>query len=188
LRSNPFAALLSYSKMEFFIWEEIKMERTAKRVVGVYKSEQEAIAAVEDLETQGYATRDISIMGRDSREVDTVTEETDTEVVDGITTGALTGGALGGLTGLLAGAGALAIPGIGPIVAAGPIAAVLTGAVTGAGVGGLTGALVGIGIPKEEAKYYSNSVKEGKILVLVDEKEKFGRNREQKPPLSGRIL
>jgi mevalonate kinase len=188
LRSNPFAALLSYSKMEFFIWEEIKMERTAKRVVGVYKSEQEAIAAVEDLKTQGYATRDISIMGRDSREVDTVTEETDTEVVDGITTGALTGGALGGLTGLLAGAGALAIPGIGPIVAAGPIAAVLTGAVTGAGVGGLTGALVGIGIPKEEAKYYSNSVKEGKILVLVDEKEKFGRNREQKPPLSGRIL
>jgi uncharacterized membrane protein len=188
LRSNPFAALLSYSKMEFFIGEEIKMERTAKRVVGVYKSEQEAIAAVEDLKTQGYATRDISIMGRDSREVDTVTEETDTEVVDGITTGALTGGALGGLTGLLAGAGALAIPGIGPIVAAGPIAAVLTGAVTGAGVGGLTGALVGIGIPKEEAKYYSNSVKEGKILVLVDEKEKFGRNREQKPPLSGRIL
>jgi len=164
------------------------MERTAKRVVGVYKSEQEAIAAVEDLKTQGYATRDISIMGRDSREVDTVTEETDTEVVDGITTGALTGGALGGLTGLLAGAGALAIPGIGPIVAAGPITAVLTGAVTGAGVGGLTGALVGIGIPKEEAKYYSNSVKEGKILVLVDEKEKFGRNREQKPPLSGRIL
>jgi len=164
------------------------MERTAKRVVGVYKSEQEAIAAVEDLKTQGYATRDISIMGRDSREVDTVTEETDTEVVDGITTGALTGGALGGLTGLLAGAGALAIPGIGPIVAAGPIASVLTGAVTGAGVGGLTGALVGIGIPKEEAEYYSNSVKEGKILVLVDEKEKFGRNREQKPPLSGRIL
>ncbi|MBE2978583.1 general stress protein [Priestia megaterium] len=164
------------------------MERTAKRVVGVYKSEQEAIAAVEDLKTQGYATRDISIMGRDSREVDTVTEETDTEVVDGITTGALTGGALGGLTGLLAGAGALAIPGIGPIVAAGPIAAVLTGAVTGAGVGGLTGALVGIGIPKEEAEYYSNSVKEGKILVLVDEKKKFGRNREQKPPLSGRIL
>ncbi|MGX4607985.1 general stress protein [Priestia sp. JNUCC 25] len=164
------------------------MERIAKRVVGVYKSEQEAIAAVEDLKTQGYATRDISILGRDSREVDTVTEETDTEVVDGITTGALTGGALGGLTGLLAGAGALAIPGIGPIVAAGPIATVLTGAVTGAGVGGLTGALVGIGIPKEEAKYYGNSVKEGKILVLVDEKEKFGRNREQKPPLSGRIL
>ena len=164
------------------------MERTAKRVAGVYKSEQEAIAAVEDLKAQGYATRDISIIGRDSREVDMVTEETGTEVVDGITTGALTGGALGGLTGLLAGAGALAIPGIGPIVAAGPIAAVLTGAITGAGVGGLTGALVGIGIPKEEAEHYGNSVKEGKILVLVDEKEKFVRNREQKPPLSGRIL
>ena len=164
------------------------MERTAKRVVGVYKSEQEAIAAVEDLKNQGYATRDISIIGQDRREVGRVTEETDTEVVDGIATGALTGGALGGLTGLLAGAGALAIPGIGPIVAAGPIAAVLTGAVTGAGVGGLTGALIGIGIPKEEAEYYGNSVKEGKILVLVDEKERFGRNREQKPPMSGRIL
>ncbi|MGG1368111.1 general stress protein [Priestia megaterium] len=164
------------------------MERTAKRVVGIYKSEQEAIAAVEDLKNQGYATRDISIIGQDHKEVDRVTEETDTEVVDGIATGALTGGALGGLTGLLAGAGALAIPGIGPIVAAGPIAAVLTGAVTGAGVGGLTGALVEIGLSKDEAEYYGNSVKEGNILVLVDEKEQFSKNTEQKPPLSRRIL
>jgi hypothetical protein len=166
----------------------MKMERTAKRVVGIYKSEQEAIAAVEDLKNQGYATRDISIIGQDRKEVDRVTEETDTEVVDGIATGALTGGALGGLTGLLAGAGALAIPGIGPIVAAGPIAAVLTGAVTGAGVGGLTGALVEIGLSKDEAEYYGNSVKEGNILVLVDEKEQFSKNTEQKPPLSRRIL
>ncbi|MDM8151145.1 Heat induced stress protein YflT [Priestia megaterium] len=164
------------------------MERTAKRVVGIYKSEQEAIAAVEDLKNQGYATREISIIGQDRKEVDRVTEETDTEVVDGIATGALTGGALGGLTGLLAGAGALAIPGIGPIVAAGPIAAVLTGAVTGAGVGGLTGALVEIGLSKDEAEYYGNSVKEGNILVLVDEKEQFSKNTEQKPPLSRRIL
>ncbi|MCU7712899.1 general stress protein [Priestia sp. JV24] len=164
------------------------MERTAKRVVGIYNSEQEAIAAVEDLKNQGYATRDISIIGQDRKEVDRVTEETDTEVVDGIATGALTGGALGGLTGLLAGAGALAIPGIGPIVAAGPIAAVLTGAVTGAGVGGLTGALVEIGLSKDEAEYYGNSVKEGNILVLVDEKEQFSKNTEQKPPLSRRIL
>ncbi|MBU3574126.1 general stress protein [Priestia aryabhattai] len=149
------------------------MKRKAKRVIGVYKSEQDAIAAVEDLKSQGYATRDISIIGQDRREVDRVTEETDTEVVDGITTGALTGGALGGLTGLLAGAGALAIPGIGPIVVAGPIAAVLTGSVTGAGVGGLTGTLVGIGIPKEGSEYHGHSVKEGRILVLVDEKEKF---------------
>jgi len=164
------------------------MERTAKRVVGIYKSEQEAIAAVENLKNQGYATRNISIIGQDRKEVDRVTEKTDTEVVDGIATGALTGGALGGLTGLLAGAGALAIPGIGPIVAAGPIAAVLTGAVTGAGVGGLTGALVEIGLSKDEAEYYGNSVIEGNILVLVDEKEQFGKNTEQKPPLSRRIL
>ncbi|MGE7718490.1 general stress protein [Priestia megaterium] len=164
------------------------MERTAKRVVGIYKSEQEAIAAVEDLKNQGYATREISIIGQDRKEVDRVTEETDTEVVDGIATGALTGGALGGLTGLLAGAGALAIPGIGPIVAAGPIVAVLTGVVTGAGVGGLTGALVEIGLSKDEAEYYGNSVKEGNILVLVDEKEQFSKNTEQKPPLSRRIL
>jgi len=164
------------------------MERTAKRVVGIYKSEQEAIAAVEDLKNQGYATRHISIIGQDRKEVDRVTEKTDTEVVDGIAAGALTGGALGGLTGLLAGAGALAIPGIGPIVAAGPIAAVLTGAVTGAGVGGLTGALVEIGLSKDEAEYYGNSVKEGNILVLVDEKEQFGKDTEQKPPLSRRIL
>lgn len=149
------------------------MKRNAKRVIGVYKSEQEAIAAVEGLKNQGYATGDISIIGQDSREIDRVTEKIDTEVVDGITTSVLTGGALSGLTDLLAGAVAFAIPGKGPIVAAGPIAAVLTGSVTGAGVGGLTGTLVGIGIPKEESEYHGHSVKEGRILVLVDEKEKF---------------
>lgn len=166
----------------------MKIKRNAKRVIGVYKSEQEAIAAVEGLENQGYATGDISIIGQDSREIDRVTEKIDTEVVDGITTSVLTGGALSGLTDLLAGAVAFAIPGIGPIVAAGPIAAVLTGTVTGAGVGGLAGALVEIGLPKGEAEYYGHSVKEGNILVLVDEKEQFVKNREQNPPLSRRFL
>ncbi|MHC8965817.1 general stress protein [Priestia aryabhattai] len=164
------------------------MKRNAKRVIGVYKSEQEAIAAVEGLKNQGYATGDISIIGQDSREIDRVTEKIDTEVVDGITTSVLTGGVLSGLTDLLAGAVAFAIPGMGPIVAAGPIAAVLTGIVTGAGVGGLAGALVEIGLPKGKAEYYGNSVKEGNILVLVDEKEQFGKNREQNPPLSRRFL
>ncbi|MNI54923.1 hypothetical protein D3C73_1098450 [compost metagenome] len=75
---------------------------------------------------------------------------------------------LGGVTGLLAGIGALAIPGIGPIIAAGPIAAALTGAVVGAGTGGLVGGLIGLGIPEDEAASYDNYVDEGRILVMVD--------------------
>ena len=86
---------------------------------------------------------------------------------EGATIGASTGGAVGGTIGLLAGIGALAIPGLGPFIAAGPIMAALSGGAIGAGVGGLTGALVGLGIPEYEAKRYEGKVKEGGILISV---------------------
>lgn len=141
------------------------MDKHEKNVVGVYDTEQEAIAAIDELLKRGYSQNEISVIGKD---IDHVTEETGAAVEESAATGAIAGGAIGGVTGLLAGAGALAIPGIGPLIAAGPIATSIVGLVTGAGLGGLTGALVGMGIPDEEAEYYENSIKEGKILVLLE--------------------
>ncbi|MDE0584703.1 general stress protein, partial [Planococcus sp. A6] len=104
------------------------------RVVGAYGTEMEAVEVIEDLQRQGYRDEDISVLSKDKGDVERVTEETGTQAGEGAAAGAATGGALGGLGGVLAGLGALAIPGIGPIVAAGPIAAGLTGAAAGAGV------------------------------------------------------
>jgi uncharacterized membrane protein len=139
-----------------------------KRVVGVYDNGDDAIRAVEELKAQGYDRDDISVVAKDRDDVDAVNEETGTKTEEGLATGAAAGGLLGGAAGLLAGVGALAIPGIGPILAAGPIAATLTGAAVGAGTGGLAGALIGMGIPEDEANRYESDVKAGKLLVLVD--------------------
>ncbi|EIM06621.1 hypothetical protein A1A1_10051 [Planococcus antarcticus DSM 14505] len=128
------------------------------KVVGSYETENEAIRAIEDLQQQGHNNKDISVLSKDKQETETITEETETHAGEGAATGALTGGALGGI-------GALAIPGIGPIIAVGPIAAGLTGAAAGAGVGGL----IGLGVPDDEAEMYETHFNEGKILVLVEE-------------------
>jgi hypothetical protein len=96
---------------------------------------------------------------------------------EGATVGASTGGVVGGTIGLLAGIGALAIPGLGPFIAAGPIMAALSGGAIGAGVGGLTGALVGLGIPEYEAKRYEGKVKEGGILISVHSESNDETNR-----------
>lgn len=143
-----------------------------KHVVGYYDTEQEAVNAIEQLKSQGYRSEDISVISKNQHEVDHISSETDTKAPEGAATGAATGGVLGGLGGVMAGLGALAIPGIGPVVAAGPIIAGLTGAAAGAGVGGLAGALIGMGIPEEEAHRYNDYVNEGKILVLVDRESK----------------
>ncbi|WP_342664028.1 general stress protein [Peribacillus kribbensis] len=145
-----------------------------KRVVGVYDDGNSAIAAVEDLQEQGYARDEISVIAKDPEEAREITDETGTKAGEGAAAGATTGGVLGGLTGFLAGVGALAIPGIGPILAAGPIAATIAGAATGAGAGGIAGALIGMGIPDEEAERYESDLKSGKILVLVDADSRRG--------------
>ncbi|NHN33932.1 general stress protein [Paenibacillus agricola] len=139
-----------------------------KKIIGVFRSEQEAVKAIESLKIQGYTSDEISIIARNKDDVSAVADQTGTKAPEGLATGAATGGLLGGAAGLLAGLGLLAIPGIGPILAAGPIAAALTGAAVGAGAGGLVGGLIGLGIPEDEARQYNNYVDEGNILVLVD--------------------
>ena len=137
-------------------------------LVGYYDTESEAISIIEDLKRQGYSSDEISIISKDARDANNIVNETGTHVADGVATGAATGGLLGGIGGILAGLGALAIPGVGPIIAAGPILAGITGAAAGAGVGGLAGALIGMGIPEEEAYLYNEHFNQGKILVLIE--------------------
>lgn len=139
-----------------------------KKIVGVFHNEHEASEAIRDLKRQGFLTEDISVIARNKDDVESISDETGTKAPEGLATGAATGGLLGGVTGLLAGIGALAIPGIGPIIAAGPIAATLAGAAVGAGTGGLVGGLIGLGFPEEEAESYNSYIDEGRILVMVD--------------------
>lgn len=147
------------------------MDKQVRRIVGVFETEEDAIAAIEDLLQRGCRKDEISVIGKYHPDVDDVNRETGTAVK-----GAITGGALGGVIGLLAGAGVLAAPGLGPIVAAGPIAGTILGTLTGAGLGRLAGAIVGMGISDDEAKYYEKSVKDGKILVIIEIKLDDNRN------------
>ncbi|GAB6931375.1 general stress protein [Paenibacillus sp. JCM 10914] len=139
-----------------------------KKLVGVFRTEHEAAEAIEQLQRHGIPNDSISIIAKDQQEAEKLAEQTGTMAPEGVAAGAATGGILGGTAGLLAGLGALAIPGIGPILAAGPIAATLTGAAVGAGAGGLVGGFIGLGIPEDEAKTYESYVEQGRILVLVD--------------------
>lgn len=139
-----------------------------RKIVGVFYSEREAVNAIDSLKAQGYDSSEISVLSKNKADLAAVTRETGTKASDGAVSGAATGGALGGAAGLLAGLGLLAIPGIGPILAAGPIVATLTGAAVGAGAGGLVGSLIGLGIPEIEAKRYDGYINDGRILVLVD--------------------
>lgn len=145
-----------------------------KRAAGLFYSRDEAEAAVRALKDDGYDMDRVSVIARDADKIEghETTEEIGNKADDGAATGALTGGALGGITGLLVGLGALAIPGIGPILLAGAeataIATTLAGAGIGAAAGGLIGALIGLGIPEEKAKVYSERVKGGSFLVIVN--------------------
>src|SRR5512134_1992029 len=142
----------------------------AKTVVGVYDDSQKAEQALQHLLDAGYRRDDVSVVARGSEgEAGEVRERTHEEsrAGTGAATGAGIGAALGSAGGLLAGLGLLAIPGFGPIIAAGPIVAALTGAGVGAAAGGLAGALIGLGIPKEEAETYAEAVRRGGYLVIV---------------------
>src|SRR4029077_9953033 len=138
----------------------------AKSIVGIANSRNQVETTVDDLQN-AVSSNDISVLMPDSGGTPELGDVTATKEPDGATTGAVRGGAIGGTVGLLAGIGALAIPGLGPFIAAGPIIAALSGGAIGAGVGGLTGALVGLGIPEYEAKRYEGKVKEGGILISV---------------------
>jgi hypothetical protein len=134
---------------------------------GIYASRTAAEEAVDSLITGGFRNEDVSVLMQDNVGTKDFAHEKHTKAPEGTTTGVVAGGAIGGTLGLLAGIGALAIPGIGPFIAAGPIMAALAGIGTGGLVGGLIGALVGMGIPEFEAKRYEGRIKDGGILVSV---------------------
>ncbi|MGI8314187.1 general stress protein [Halobacillus mangrovi] len=155
-----------------------------KIIGGVFSNVGDAERAIKDLQHHGYGSNDISVFAKDKSKVNVLEDEMDTSVSTnkggrgknagkGAGLGALSGGVLGGIGGLITGLGLLAIPGIGQIAAAGPIAAALTGAGVGAGGGGIVGALVGAGMSEHEAKQYENHLKEGKIIVIVEASEKI---------------
>lgn len=134
---------------------------------GIFSSRMAAENCVDNLISAGFRSDDISILAPDQDATRELATEKNTKAPEAATTGATTGGAVGGTLGLLAGIGALAIPGLGPFIAAGPIMGALAGVGVGAAAGGLIGALIGMGIPEYEAKRYEGRVKDGGILISV---------------------
>src|SRR6185369_3658796 len=147
---------------------------------GIYRTRDQAEAGVDALIQNGFRNEDISVLLPENAGTKDFAHEKQTKAPEGVTTGATAGGAIGGTLGLLAGIGALAIPGLGPFIAAGPILAALSGAAAGAAVGGITGALVGMGMPEYEAKRYEGRVKDGGVLLSVhcDSSEEVSRAKD----------
>src|SRR5450631_1483716 len=142
----------------------------------IVQTRGQAEAVVDQLHNAGFSTNDISVLFPDKSGTKDFAHEHNTKAPEGAVGGASAGGVLGGTLGLLAGIGALAIPGLGPFIAAGPLLAALSGAAAGATVGGITGALVGMGIPEIEAKRYEGKIKGGNLLISVH----TGSSDEQK--------
>jgi hypothetical protein len=134
-------------------------------VFGIYDTSARAEAAVDRLIETGFANDSISVLLPDQKSSREFAHEKSTKAPEGTTTGVTAGGVVGGTLGLLAGIGALAIPGVGPLIAAGPIMGALAGLGVGGAVGGMIGALVGMGIPEYEAKRYEGRIKEGGVLL-----------------------
>jgi hypothetical protein len=143
----------------------MKSNKTA--VFGIFHTELQAERCVTDLLAAGFRNDDISVLIPNNRGSKDFGVEKHTKAPEGTTTGVTAGGAIGGTLGFLAAVGVLAIPGIGPIVAAGPIMAILAGLGLGGTLGGLAGALVGMGMPEYEAKRYEGHVKTGGVLMSV---------------------
>src|ERR1700704_4706278 len=140
-------------------------------VFGIVKSYTQAEQIVERLQSAGFAVSEISILLPADEGKHDIGHVKATKAPEGATTGAVTGGVTGGVLGLLAGIGALAIPGVGPFIAAGPIMAALSGAAIGGTTGGIVGGLIGLGIPEIEAKRYEGKLKSGNYLIAVHAKD-----------------
>ena len=136
-------------------------------VFGIYPNRTSVENAVDALKAAEFRNSDISVLFPENAGTKDFAHEKSTKAPEGATTGAGTGAVLGGGLGWLVGIGALAIPGLGPFIAAGPIVAALAGAGAGGAIGGITGALIGMGIPEYEAKRYEGRVKDGGILLSV---------------------
>ncbi|HTB84701.1 MAG TPA: hypothetical protein VK742_13680 [Candidatus Sulfotelmatobacter sp.] len=138
-----------------------------KSVFCIAKTRGQAEQIVEALQTANFSADDISALFADEETSRDFAHEKHTKAPEGAVTGATTGAVVGGALGWIAGIGALAIPGVGPFIAAGPIMAALSGVAIGGAVGGIAGALIGMGIPELEAKRYENKLKAGNILISV---------------------
>ena len=136
-------------------------------VFGIYRTPEDAERAVDALMGNGFSSGAISVLLPDNESTRAFAHHKDTKAPEGTTAGVTTGGVIGGALGVLVGIGALAIPGVGPLIAAGPIVAGLAGLGVGGAVGGLVGALIGMGIPEYEAKRYEGRVKDGGTLLSV---------------------
>jgi len=139
----------------------------AKAVICIAKSEEQATRIVDDLKAAGFSNNDVSVLLPDRAGSRDFAHEHHTKAPEGAATGAVAGGVTAGVLGWLVGIGSLAIPGVGPLIAAGPIMAALGGVAAGGAVGGLAGALVGLGIPEYEAKQYEGKIKNGNIMISV---------------------
>jgi len=136
-------------------------------VFGIYRDRGSVEEAVDTMRAAGFRSTDISVLLQDNKGTKDFAHEKGTKAPEGATAGGVIGGIAGGVLGGLTGVGALAIPGVGPLIAAGPILAALAGAGALGTVGGLVGALIGLGIPEYEAKRYEGRIKQGGILLSV---------------------
>jgi hypothetical protein len=146
-------------------------------VYGIANTTQQANSIVERLQSTGFLNDDISVLFPDKDGTRDFAHEKHTKAPEGLATGGVAGMGVGGALGLLAGIGALAIPGVGPFIAAGPIMGALSGAAVGGATGGLIGGLVGLGIPEFEAKQYEDKVRAGNILISVHTEDSKSRSR-----------
>jgi hypothetical protein len=140
-------------------------------VINVYENEQQAADAIEEFKKEGYTTDEISVIANQANDLSKMSQEVKTSTMDGAIAGAATGGALG-IAGALAGLPAVLVPGLGAILAAGPVLTMLGGALVGArsSEGGLLNSLMNIGLSEEDAQRYSNEVQDGKFLVILHAK------------------
>jgi hypothetical protein len=146
-------------------------------VYGIANTIGQANAIVDRLHTTGFPDEDISVLLPDKGDTRDFAHEKHTKAPEGATAGGVAGLGVGGALGLLAGVGALAIPGVGPFIAAGPIMGALSGAAVGGATGGLIGGLVGLGMPEFEAKQYEGKVRAGNILISVHTEDSKARSR-----------
>jgi hypothetical protein len=149
----------------------------AKAVICIAKTHDQAVDIINQLRAAGFSNEDVSVLLPDQGATRDFAHEQHTKAPEGAAAGAVTGGVLAGALGWLIGIGSLAIPGVGPFIAAGPILAALGGAAAGGAAGVLTGALIGYGIPEYEAKQYEGKVKGGNILISVHTED--GRQRDK---------
>jgi hypothetical protein len=151
-----------------------------KAVFCIVKSEPQACSIVEDLRQAGFTNDDISALFPDQHSTRDFAHEQQTKAPEGAAAGAGGGAVLGGVLGWLAGVGSLAIPGVGPLIAAGPIMGLLGGAAVGGATGGIVGALIGYGMPEIEAKRYEGKIRDGNILLSVhtEDRDEVKRAKE----------